>query len=184
VLLLLLLVSVAGEISKSTADGKPVGPDRVWPGGLAMSRTIGDPQAPQVSCLQEKAHGLQETLIMSMCIDCLAVSTAHRLHAAASHCSEDVTHARQLLCWLIDLVSVLLLLLPLLLLLLLRQVIAVPEIRHVTLPTTGGRLVIASDGVWDHMQPKSMIHQVSALLGSASEGSACSKVQQNMQQCL
>jgi hypothetical protein len=38
----------AGEISKSTADGKPVGPDRVWPGGLAMSRTIGDPMAPQV----------------------------------------------------------------------------------------------------------------------------------------
>lgn len=27
---------------KSTVDGKPVGPDRVWPGGLAMSRTIGD----------------------------------------------------------------------------------------------------------------------------------------------
>jgi serine/threonine protein phosphatase PrpC len=45
-------------------------------------------------------------------------------------------------------------------LLLCLQVIAVPEIRHVTLPTTGGRLVIASDGVWDHMQPKSMIHQV------------------------
>jgi serine/threonine protein phosphatase PrpC len=37
---------------------------------------------------------------------------------------------------------------------------AAPEIRHVTLPTTGGRLIIASDGVWDHMQPKSMIHQV------------------------
>jgi serine/threonine protein phosphatase PrpC len=40
------------------------------------------------------------------------------------------------------------------------QVIAVPEIRHVTVPTTGGRIIIASDGVWDHMQPKSMIHQV------------------------
>jgi serine/threonine protein phosphatase PrpC len=40
------------------------------------------------------------------------------------------------------------------------QVIAVPEVRHVTLPTNGGRIIIASDGVWDHMQPKSMIHQV------------------------
>ncbi|KAF6254310.1 hypothetical protein COO60DRAFT_1703399 [Scenedesmus sp. NREL 46B-D3] len=81
------ILASGGEISKSTADGVPVGPDRVWPGGLAMSRSIGDPQAPQV--------------------------------------------------------------------------IAVPEIRHVTLPTTGGRLVIGSDGVWDHMQPKSMIHQAS-----------------------
>lgn len=35
-----------------------------------------------------------------------------------------------------------------------------PEVRHVTVPTTGGRIIIASDGVWDHMQPKSMIHQV------------------------
>lgn len=30
------------EVCKSTVDGKPVGPERVWPGGLAMSRTIGD----------------------------------------------------------------------------------------------------------------------------------------------
>ena len=30
------------EVSRSTVDGKPVGPERVWPGGLAMSRTIGD----------------------------------------------------------------------------------------------------------------------------------------------
>eukprot|EP00879_Flechtneria_rotunda_P029204 GHRR01031486.1.p1 GENE.GHRR01031486.1~~GHRR01031486.1.p1 ORF type:complete len:516 (+),score=198.60 GHRR01031486.1:1276-2823(+) len=80
------VIAAGGEVAKSSADGVPVGPNRVWPGGLAMSRTIGDPQAPQV--------------------------------------------------------------------------IAVPEIRHVTLPTTGGRLVIASDGVWDHMQPKSIIHQV------------------------
>jgi serine/threonine protein phosphatase PrpC len=39
-------------------------------------------------------------------------------------------------------------------------VIAVPEVRHVTLPTTGGRIIIASDGVWDHTQPKAIIHQV------------------------
>lgn len=42
------------------------------------------------------------------------------------------------------------------------QAIAVPEVRQVTLPTTGARLVIASDGVWDHMNPRTMIHQVGA----------------------
>ena len=43
------------EVCKSTVDGKPVGPDRVWPGGLAMSRTIGDhmvsPAAMHASCM-------------------------------------------------------------------------------------------------------------------------------------
>jgi serine/threonine protein phosphatase PrpC len=63
----------------------------------------------------------------------------------------------------------------LLLLLLLLQVIAVPEIRHVTLPTTGGRLVIASDGVWDHMQPKSMIHQASAAAAASDAADAAAK---------
>lgn len=79
-------MAAAGEISKSCVEGVPVGPDRVWPGGLAMSRTLGDPSAPHVT--------------------------------------------------------------------------AAPEVRCVTLPTTGGRLIIASDGVWDHMQPRGMIHQV------------------------
>jgi len=31
-----------GEVAPSSIDGKPAGPIRVWPGGLAMSRTIGD----------------------------------------------------------------------------------------------------------------------------------------------
>ena len=36
-------VAAAGsEVSQSLLDGKPVGPMRVWPGGLAMSRSIGD----------------------------------------------------------------------------------------------------------------------------------------------
>ena len=30
------------EIARSELEGKPVGPLRVWPGGLAMSRTLGD----------------------------------------------------------------------------------------------------------------------------------------------
>ncbi|GAB4820030.1 hypothetical protein N2152v2_007076 [Parachlorella kessleri] len=33
------------SLAQSLADGKPVGPLRVWPGGLAMSRTIGDYEA-------------------------------------------------------------------------------------------------------------------------------------------
>ena len=36
----------------------------------------------------------------------------------------------------------------------------VPEVRQVTLPATGARLYIASDGVWDHMNPKGIVHQV------------------------
>jgi hypothetical protein len=30
------------EVSSSAVEGRPVGPLRVWPGGLAMSRTLGD----------------------------------------------------------------------------------------------------------------------------------------------
>lgn len=30
------------EVSSSCLEGRPVGPLRVWPGGLAMSRTLGD----------------------------------------------------------------------------------------------------------------------------------------------
>ncbi len=41
-----------GEVAASTVDGKPAGPLRVWPGGLAMSRTIGDVDAGTL-CLAE-----------------------------------------------------------------------------------------------------------------------------------
>lgn len=50
------------EVAQSEVDGKPVGPLRVWPGGLAMSRTLGDapagdvctcePDVRQVCCLE------------------------------------------------------------------------------------------------------------------------------------
>ena len=39
------------EVCRSTVDGKPVGPERVWPGGLAMSRTIGDHMVQCHHCL-------------------------------------------------------------------------------------------------------------------------------------
>lgn len=36
-------VEAAGaEVAASVLEGKPVGPLRVWPGGLAMSRSLGD----------------------------------------------------------------------------------------------------------------------------------------------
>jgi len=45
-------VEAAGaEVAQSEIDGKPVGPLRVWPGGLAMSRTLGDYEAgPTCTC--------------------------------------------------------------------------------------------------------------------------------------
>ena len=36
------LSELGRELSSSAVEGRPVGPLRVWPGGLAMSRTLGD----------------------------------------------------------------------------------------------------------------------------------------------
>jgi hypothetical protein len=43
---------VAGcDVSATLLEGKSVGPLRVWPGGLAMSRTLGDADVrPAFSC--------------------------------------------------------------------------------------------------------------------------------------
>ena len=38
------------EVSSSCLEGRPVGPLRVWPGGLAMSRTLGDLEVCSLSC--------------------------------------------------------------------------------------------------------------------------------------
>ncbi|KAG1675420.1 hypothetical protein FOA52_012339 [Chlamydomonas sp. UWO 241] len=73
-----------GNIGQSDIDGIAGGPDRVWPGGLMMTRTLGD-------------HGAQ-----GLCIP-------------------------------------------------------EPEVRQVTLPPGGARLVIASDGLWDACLFKTML---------------------------
>jgi hypothetical protein len=54
----------AGEVSRSVdPDTKqPIGPERVWPGGLAMSRTIGDAQAPQVRARARGAWAAERAL--------------------------------------------------------------------------------------------------------------------------
>ncbi|KAK9844809.1 hypothetical protein WJX74_007066 [Apatococcus lobatus] len=81
-------VEAAGSnVSQSNLDGKPVGPMRVWPGGLAMSRSIGDHEAGEA-------------------------------------------------------------------------VISTPEVRHLVLPETGARIIIASDGLWDAINPKTAAHHV------------------------
>lgn len=81
------LRSVGCEVVQSAVGARHVGPLRVWPGGLAMSRTLGDLEAGQ-------------------------------------------------------------------------PVLAEPEVRQVTLPHTGGRLIMASDGLWDAVQPKTAAHHV------------------------
>ncbi|KIY94678.1 hypothetical protein MNEG_13285 [Monoraphidium neglectum] len=82
------ILAAGGEIAPSSVEGVPAGPQRVWPGGLAMSRSIGDREAG-------------------------------------------------------DLVP------------------AAPEVRQITLPTSGARLVIASDGVWDQgLSAKSVVGAV------------------------
>ena len=48
------------EVSSSKVEGRPTGPLRVWPGGLAMGRSLGDYEVP-VACpsvLTHSAHGL------------------------------------------------------------------------------------------------------------------------------
>ena len=35
-----------------------------------------------------------------------------------------------------------------------------PEVRQVTLPASGGRVIIASDGLWDAIAPKTAAHHV------------------------
>ena len=37
-------------------DGRPVGPQRVWPGGLAMGRTLGDASAGAVVTCEPEAR--------------------------------------------------------------------------------------------------------------------------------
>ena len=34
------------EVSSSKVEGRPTGPLRVWPGGLAMGRSLGDYEVP------------------------------------------------------------------------------------------------------------------------------------------
>ena len=79
--------ALPGAIAQSLVEDVVAGPLRIWPGGLAMARSIGDVEAGALA-------------------------------------------------------------------------IAEPEIRQITLPLSGARLIIASDGLWDAITPKTVINQV------------------------
>ena len=84
-----------GKVGRAEFDGRGVGPLRIWPGGLAMSRTIGD---------------------------------RHAGHTARAD----------------------------------------PEVRQLSLPYAGGRLIVASDGLWDAVKPKQAFSAVKGLAPSAA----------------
>eukprot|EP00983_Pelagomonas_calceolata_P122822 1160942-Pelagomonas_calceolata.AAC.3 len=55
----------AGEIEQSEVDGKAVGQLRVWPGGLAMTRSIGDYEAgePVIGCGMPCVHACGQSVL-------------------------------------------------------------------------------------------------------------------------
>lgn len=48
-------------------DGKPVGPQRVWPGGLAMGRTIGDASAGAVVTCEPEVRQVSPSAYLFSC---------------------------------------------------------------------------------------------------------------------
>lgn len=46
-----------------------------------------------------------------------------------------------------------------------------PEVHQFTLPLTGGRIIIASDGLWDTVNPKTSCHHIRGM-GSTQGGKA------------
>ncbi len=45
-------------------------------------------------------------------------------------------------------------------------VVSEPEVRHVVLPESGGRIIVASDGLWDAINPKTAAHHVRGMPAS------------------
>ena len=45
------------EVAASVLEGKPVGPLRMWPGGLAMSRSLGDHPVRAAQGVESRAVG-------------------------------------------------------------------------------------------------------------------------------
>lgn len=103
------------EVEQSSVNGRPVGPLRVWPGGLAMSRTLGDAAAgaavspvpevrrcvapPQGGRLIVGSDGLWDALPPKAAVQCArgaasALEAAQKLLAAAikrDKLKDDVT---------------------------------------------------------------------------------------------
>lgn len=45
-----------------------------------------------------------------------------------------------------------------------------PEVRRVALPSKGARLIIASDGLWDALNPKTAVHHVRGMTAGKAAG--------------
>lgn len=45
-----------------------------------------------------------------------------------------------------------------------------PEVRRIALPSKGARLIIASDGLWDAMNPKTAVHHVRGMTAGKAAG--------------
>ena len=45
-----------------------------------------------------------------------------------------------------------------------------PEVRRVTLPSQGARLIIASDGLWDAVKPKTAAHHIRGMQAGKAAG--------------
>ena len=45
-----------------------------------------------------------------------------------------------------------------------------PEVRRVALPSKGARLIIASDGLWDAVNPKTAAHHVRGMQAGKAAG--------------
>lgn len=50
-----------------------------------------------------------------------------------------------------------------------------PEVRRVALPSKGGRVIIASDGLWDAMNPKTAVHHVRGMPAGKAAGELVSQ---------
>ena len=73
-------VEAAGSnVSQSLLDGKPVGPMRVWPGGLAMSRSIGD---HEVSITPPPEGGGKRIPVLLSVPHCFLTTPALQYHPA------------------------------------------------------------------------------------------------------
>lgn len=194
-----------------------MGPLRVWPGGLAMSRTLGDYEVRLKSSTVVLA-GLRLALVLAGISRCpVWLSQAFLWHARAywgviscfrpdagisdvaahldslssmglASCAlfnaiqDRITSARSLhtqrcQTWLSSQYASMLLAaarqhhsdLPSVTTVCLQAgsvVLSEPEVRQVTLPFTGGRLIIASDGLWDAVHPKTAAHHVRGMPAS------------------
>lgn len=50
------------------------------------------------------------------------------------------------------------------------MVLPEPEVRRVALPSKGARLIIASDGLWDAINPKTAAHHVRGMQAGKAAG--------------